>query len=171
MQDPGWYEKYPIRVIFISNLLSLMMYGIGAYVLYRFGLIWVILYIIFILAIEYRLMSGHCVDCYYYGKRCAFGKGWLSSRLFPKGNPEQFCKKTITWKDIIPDFLLFFIPVSAGIVLLIMEFSWTILILLIVLLVLGFFGSALVRGQLACRYCKQRETGCPAEQLFDKKRD
>ena len=171
MQDPGWFEKYPIRVIFISNLLSLMMYSVGAYVLYRFGLIWVILYIIFILAIEYRLLSGHCVDCYYYGKRCAFGKGWLSSRLFPQGNPEQFSKKTITWKYIIPDFLLFFIPVLAGIVLLIMEFSWTILILLIILLVLGFFGNALVRGQLACRYCKQRETGCPAEQLFDKKRD
>jgi hypothetical protein len=24
-----------------------------------------------------------------------------------------------------------------------------------------------VRGQLACRYCKQREIGCPAAQLFD----
>ena len=96
-------------------------------------------------------------------------KDVLSSRLFPKGNPEQFCKKTITWKDIIPDFLLFFIPILAGIVLLIMEFSWMILILVILLLVLGFFGNAFVRGQLACRYCKQRETGCPAAQLFDKK--
>jgi hypothetical protein len=24
-----------------------------------------------------------------------------------------------------------------------------------------------VRGQLACRYCKQRIIGCPAEQLFN----
>jgi hypothetical protein len=24
-----------------------------------------------------------------------------------------------------------------------------------------------MRGQLACRYCKQREIGCPAAQLFD----
>ncbi|HZK30805.1 MAG TPA: hypothetical protein VFC43_06190 [Methanoregula sp.] len=76
MQDPGCYEKYPTRVIFVSNLLSLLIYGIGAYVLYRFGLIWVILYIIFILVCEFRLLSGHCVDGYYYGKRCAFGKGW-----------------------------------------------------------------------------------------------
>ncbi|HZK29955.1 MAG TPA: hypothetical protein VFC43_01795 [Methanoregula sp.] len=52
-----------------------------------------------------------------------------------------------------------------------MKFIWTILILVIVLVVLGLFGNAFVRGQLACRYGKQRETGCPAEQLFDKKRD
>jgi len=169
MQEPGCYEKYPNGVIFVSNLLSLLIYGIGAYVLYRFGLIWVMLYIIFILVSEFRLLSGHCVDCYYYGKRCAFSKGELSSRLFPKGNPDLFCKKTITWKDIIPDFLLFFIPILAGIVLLIMEFSWMILILVIFLLVLGFFGNAFVRGQLACRYCKQREIGCSAAQLFDKK--
>jgi hypothetical protein len=93
MQDPGCYEKYPTRVIFVSNLLSLLIYGIGVYVLFRFGLIWVILYIIFILVYEFRLLSGHCVDCYYYGKRCAFGKGWLSSRLFPKGNPQTILQK------------------------------------------------------------------------------
>lgn len=74
---------------------------------------------------------------------------------------------TITWKDIVPDFLVFMIPVLAGILLLIQEFTWTVLILIIALLLLGFLGNALVRGQLACRYCKQRETGCPAAQLFD----
>jgi hypothetical protein len=47
-------------------------------------------------------------------------------------------------------------------------FTWTILILVIALLLLGFPGNALVRGQLACKYCKQREIGCPATQLFDK---
>jgi len=52
-------------------------------------------------------------------------------------------------------------------VLLIQEFTWIILILIIALVLLGFLGNALVRGQLACRYCKQREIGCPASQLFD----
>jgi hypothetical protein len=28
-----------------------------------------------------------------------------------------------------------------------------------------------VRGQLACRYCKQREIGCPAAQLFNKQKN
>jgi hypothetical protein len=71
------------------------------------------------------------------------------------------------WKDIVPDFLVFIVPVLAGIMLLIQEFTLNVLILIVVLLLLGFFGTALMRGQLACRYCKQREIGCPAAQLFD----
>ena len=74
----------------------------------------------------------------------------------------------LTWKDIVPDFLAFMVPVLAGILLLILEFTWTVLILTIALFLLGFLGNALVRGQLACRYCRQREIGCPAEQLFNK---
>jgi hypothetical protein len=78
----------------------------------------------------------------------------------------------MTWKDIIPDFLVFIIPVIAGCILLLIEFQWTILILVIVLLLPGFFGNAIVRGNLACNYCKQKEIGrhlCPADQLFERK--
>jgi hypothetical protein len=168
MQEPDFYENYPTAIVIGSNLLSFLIYGIGAFILYKFGLIWVICYVLFILLLEFRILSRHCVDCYYYGKTCAFGKGRLSSLFFPKGQPEQFNLKKITWKDIFPDFLVFIIPVLAGIMLLIQEFNLTVLILIVALCLLGFFGNALVRGQLACRYCKQREIGCPAEQLFDK---
>jgi hypothetical protein len=168
MQEPDGKENYPLWMVFIANLLSFLIYGIGAYILIQYGIIWAIAYIIFIIIFEFRLISGHCTDCYYYGKTCAFGKGRLSALLFTRGRPEKFTAMTITWKDIVPDFLLFIIPVLAGILLLIREFSWTILILIIALLLLGFFGNALVRGQLACRYCKQKEIGCPATQLFDK---
>jgi len=168
MQEPGCYENYPTMIVIGSNLLSFLIYCIGAFILYKFGLIWVICYLLFILLLEFRLLSRHCVDCYYYGKTCAFGKGRLSSLFFQRGQPEQFNQKKITGKDIVPDFLVFFVPVLAGIILLIQEFTWTVLILIIALFLLGFLGNALVRGKLACRYCKQREIGCPAEQLFDK---
>jgi hypothetical protein len=168
MQEPGCHENYPTMIVIGSNLVSLLIYGIGAYILYKFSLIWAICYVLFILLLEFRLLSRHCVDCYYYGKTCAFGKGYLSSLFFPRGQPEQFNQKKITWKDIVPDFLVFIVPILAGIMLLIQEFTWTVLSLIIALFLLGFLGNALVRGQLACRYCKQRESGCPAEQLFDK---
>ncbi len=168
MSEPGCNEHYPTVIVVISNLVSLLIYGIGAFILYRFSLIWVICYVLFILLFEFRLLSRHCVDCYYYGKTCAFGKGYLSSLFFQRGKPEQFSQKKITWKDIVPDFLIFTVPVLAGILLLIQEFTWIVLILIIALFLLGFLGNALVRGQLACRFCKQRESGCPAEQLFDK---
>ena len=167
MQEPECKEQYPVAIVIVANLVSLLIYGTGAYILLKFGIIWSVCYVIFILVQEFRLISGHCVDCYYYGKTCAFGKGRLSSLFFRKGNPEKFSRMTITWKDIIPDFLVFIVPVLAGIFLLVQEFTWTVLILVIALLLLGFLGNALVRGQLACRYCKQREIGCPAAQMFD----
>ena len=168
MQETGCKENYPGWMVFVSTILSLLIYGIGVYILLQFGIIWVAAYLIFILILEFRLISRHCTDCYYYGKTCAFGKGRLSSLFFKKGSPERFSAMKITWKDIVPDFLLFIIPVLAGILLLIQGFSLTILILVIVLLLLGFMGNALVRGQLACKYCRQRELGCPATQLFNK---
>lgn len=168
MQEPGCKENYPIAIVIGSNLLSLLIYIIGAFILFRFSIVWVICYVIFILLLEFRLLSGHCVDCYYYGRTCAFGKGRLSSLFFPKGSPEKFSRMKLTWRDIVPDFLAFMIPLLAGTLLLIQEFTWTVLILIIALFLLGFAGNALVRGQLACRYCRQREIGCPAEQLFDK---
>jgi hypothetical protein len=168
MQEPGCKENYPTVIVIGSNLLSLLIYGIGAFILFRFGIIWVIGYVFFILILEFRLLSRHCVDCYYYGKTCAFGKGRLSSMFFQKGNPEKFNQIRITWRDIVPDFLVFMIPILAGILILVQEFTWSVLILILVLFLLGFLGNALVRGQLACRYCKQREIGCPAAQLFDK---
>jgi hypothetical protein len=28
-----------------------------------------------------------------------------------------------------------------------------------------------VRGHIACKYCKQREIGCPAQRLFDRTKE
>jgi hypothetical protein len=169
MGDPKSYDQYPVWMVLVSNLLSLLVYGIGAVILSQIGLVWLILYVLFIIILEFRLVRGHCVDCYYYGKTCAFGKGRLSAMLFEKGAQERFNKMTITWKDIVPDFLVFIIPVLVGIALIIRTFSWILLLLIIALFILGFVGNALVRGQIACRYCRQREIGCPAQRLFDKR--
>jgi hypothetical protein len=44
-------------------------------------------------------------------KKCAFGKGKLSSLFFKKGEaPELFCNKKITWKELIPEMLVPFTP-------------------------------------------------------------
>jgi hypothetical protein len=169
MQEPQGYERYPARILVASNLLSLSICLIGAFLVYQFGLVWAVLYVLFVLGLECRVAGRHCVDCYYYGKICAFGKGRLSCILFPKGESGRFNQHPVTWKDMIPDLMVLIIPVLAGIGLLLVEFRWTILLLILLLLILGSSGNAFVRGQLACGYCKQRELGCPAAQLFDKK--
>jgi hypothetical protein len=168
MKNGEYYEKYPLWIILLSNLVSLGIYGIGAYVMYWVGWIWLVLYILYIAFLEIKLLRKSCTNCYYYGKNCAFGKGKLCSLFFRKGHPEEFVKRQITWKDILPDFLVTVIPVVAGIVLLILDFEWLLLILLLVLLLLTFTGNGFIRGSLACRYCRQCEIGCPAARLFSK---
>lgn len=169
MQGQETYDQYPAGTVIVSNILAIAIWAIGIYLLYLVLPLLVIPYILIILFLEYRLIARHCVDCHYYGKTCAFGKGRISSLLFRKGDPERFCSMTIPWKDIIPGFLLFVIPALAGIGLLLMAFSPLLLILTIALFLLGFFGNALVRGRLACSHCRQRGIGCPAAQFFNKR--
>jgi hypothetical protein len=170
MNYPKVYENFPINFVLGSTILTLIIYLIGTYIVFLIGAIWLILYIIFILILELRLMKLSCTHCFYYGKLCAFGKGRLSSIFFKKGSPEKFIEKQINWKDILPDFLVSIIPLAIGTVLLIIEFDWMLLILVIILFILAFPVNGFLRGSLACKYCKQREIGCPAEQLFNKKK-
>ena len=133
------------------------------------GLIWLILYILYILILEFRLIKGHCVNCYYYGKYCALGIGKLSAVFFKKGK-KNFAQCNATWKSVLPDFLISLVPLLVGIILLMVKFNVWILLAIILLFVLTFMGNALVHGSLICKYCKQRELGCPADKLFNKKK-
>jgi hypothetical protein len=165
-----FYENYPVWIVVVSNLVSLLTYFIGAFIIYQIGLVWLALYLLYILVLEVRLLKKSCINCYYFGKTCAFGKGRLSCLLFRKGDAKKFVDCQLTWKDIVPDFMVSVIPMLAAVGLLVMKFDWLVLALLMALLVLGFAGTAAVRTKLACRFCKQRALGCPAERLFGKNR-
>lgn len=168
MKQQKCYENYPFWMVTISNIVSFSIYIIGGFLMYQIGLLWLLFYICYILFLEIKLLSSHCINCYYFGKTCFSGKGRISSLFFKRGEAIKFIDIKITWKDIVPDFLISVIPIIVGIVILINNFNWTILLLVILLFSLGFMGNGLVRGNLACRYCKQRELGCPAQSLFDK---
>jgi hypothetical protein len=127
-----------------------------------------IVYLLFVLVLEIRLLRGSCIYCYYHGKACAFGRGRVSGLFFKKGDPDKFNQKDIGWKDMIPDIMVALIPLVIGIVVLIRDFSWLVLAMVVLLSLLASLGNGVIRGSLACRYCKQREIGCPAEQLFAK---
>jgi hypothetical protein len=163
------YENYPLYIVFASILLNILIYAIGFYIIFQLGLIYAVLYLFYIGFLEVKVMNKSCRHCYYYGKICAFGKGKLCSLFFKKGNTKIFLKKKITGISLLPDFLISLIPIIAGIIILIRGFSWLILVLIVLLIFLTSFGNGFVRGQLACKFCKQRELGCPAEKFFNKK--
>ena len=79
LQEPVCFENYPFGFIIASTLVSLLMYIIGAFLLYELWPLLIIPYLVFILLPEYRLLPGHCTDCWYYGKAWTFCKGWLSA--------------------------------------------------------------------------------------------
>jgi hypothetical protein len=162
------FENFPWWMVAISSALGWAIYAIGLALMTSLGIMWALLYAAYCVWIEWRVLSGSCRRCYYFGKRCGFGRGRVSSWLFSKRMEGSLCTKRISWRDVVPDFLVSLIPLGVGITMLIRSFSWPVLLLIVTLAFLGSVGTGLVREQLACKYCKQRELGCPAEQLFNK---
>jgi hypothetical protein len=169
METIKTFEKYPFWIVVLSSLVSLGIYTLGFLILIRPGLIFSLLYLIFIGVLEYRIIRYHCIDCYYWGKTCGFGKGRISAVFFKRGDESKFCEMDISWKSMIPDLLVTLIPLAVGLYLLIRGFNILLLFALILLIILTTYGNGFIRSRLTCKYCKQRELGCPAEKLFNAK--
>ena len=163
------HDNFPIWIVILSNSVSIIIYLTGFLITYYLSWIVAILYLGLILTLEYRLLSKHCVNCFYWGKTCGLGKGRISFLFFKRGDTTKFCEKNLTWKDMVPDILVSLIPLLIAIALMITRFSFILLFSAIILIGLTTIGNGFIRGNLTCKYCKQREIGCPAEQLFSKK--
>ncbi len=160
------YENYPAGIIALANFVSLSIYAIGLLIIAQLGIVWAILYLAFCVWIEISLYRGSCVNCYYYGKFCALGRGKICALLFRKGDPMKFISRRPTWRDILPEILVSLIPLVAGVIVLVQHFSWPVAGAMAAILILAFAGNGLVRSSFACTHCKQRDLGCPAAQLF-----
>lgn len=163
------YEQFPVRITLLATLVTIATYAIGAYIVAGFGTVPVILYLLYCLWIELRVLKRSCVNCYYYGKVCGLGRGVLCSLLFKRGDPQRFIEDEVTWVHLVPDFMVSIIPIVGGVILLIRDFAWPLVAMLAIIVILSTVGNAVIRGSFACKYCRQREIGCPAERLFQKK--
>ncbi len=164
--NPACYENYPWHIIVIANLVGIAIYTAGALIISKLGIVPLVLYLVFIVILEVRLLKVSCTKCCYYNRYCAFGKGKLSALFFKKDDPSLFQAKNFNWYSLLPDILVSIIPLLLGIYLLISDFNWIILLLMLTLIILSSFGNGMVRGSMACAHCKQKELGCPADQFF-----
>ena len=163
------YSNYPFWIVIFSNTVALSMYVLGLFIILRLGWMVALIYILYILFLEWKTLRQYCINCYYYGKNCALGKGRVCSCFFKKGNISKFIHSKTTWRDMIPGLLVTLIPFLLGIVLLMIKFDIWILLAMILLFFLTTSGNAFMHINLICKYCKQRILGCPAERLFRKK--
>jgi len=169
MDTTKTYEQFPLWIPLIALLMELCMFLLGAYILLGFGILIVILYLLYCISMELIVVLRGCKNCYYYGKLCGMWKGRIAPLFTKKGDTAKFNERTIRPIDLLPDFLVTIFPLVGGIILSVLDFSMLRVGLMIILLVLSLGGTAVIRGSFACKYCKQREVGCPAETLFNKK--
>ena len=168
-KEPEVYESYPISTVIIFNAVVLVNYIIGFYILSLLGLVWGVLFVGYLLFLEYRVYREGCVNCYYYGKRCMSGRGTIAPVLFKKGEPKKFCERKVTKKDLVPLILAMVFPAVGGAILLLGSLSFFILGLVVVPWIIWFLGNPLIYGKLACPHCKQGRICCPANDFFGKK--
>lgn len=165
------YDNFPACMIFIVNILTLLVYVTGAYIMFKLSVITGILYLVYLIILEFQVYREGCRYCFYYGKLCAFGKGAIAALFFKKGNPKKFCERKLSFKDFIPQLLVVLVPLIIGITLLISRgFNILILLALIYPVFSWFCLNPIIYGKLACVHCKQGSICCPALEFFTKKK-
>lgn len=163
------YENYPLLSVLIYNLVMLSVYAAGLYLMFAVHKWAGILFVLYLLFIELSVYKEGCRYCYYYGKTCVAGRGKIVPLFFKKGEPKKFCERTLSFKDFVPSLLVVFIPIAAGVYLMIKDFSWLILGLVLWPLIVNFVGNPIIYGNIACPHCKQGAICCPACEYFMKK--
>jgi hypothetical protein len=168
---PEVYESYPIWMVILINILTLAVYVAGAYIMFVLHWVTGILYLVYLVFIEFSIYREGCVHCFYYGRLCAFGRGAVAALFLKKGDPKKFCERELKWKDFVPQILVAAVPLVVGIALLISRgFDLLILIALIYPVLSWFVLNPIIYGKLACPHCKQGSICCPALKFFSKKK-
>jgi hypothetical protein len=134
-------------VLFVGVSVRLWgLFAAGAYIIYGIlGTLWIILFI--------------CPYCSYWGTRsCPCGYGRIASRLREKKTDSCFTDK---FKKHIPVIVpLWFIPILVGVPFVIHNFSWLLLILLVLFAFDAFAVLPLFSTKHGCKECPQKDL-CP----------
>jgi len=169
MKEPKVFENYPIWVVLFSNLANFSVYFAGACLLYLAWPVLLVPFLLYLIWLEVSVYKEGCVNCCYFGRICAFGRGKIAKLFFKKGDLKKFSEKSVDFKDLLPSFLPSIIPLIVGIYLLLKSFSWLILALAVWPMIVAFAGNPVIYGEIACPHCQQARIGCPVCEFFMKK--
>ena len=97
-KKPQIYDKYPLWIVLVVNIILFLGIIAGAYIMFRLHLITGIIYLVYVVFLEFTVYREGCRDCYYYDSRCAFGKSYIARIFFKKGDGKNFTKRKTGWK-------------------------------------------------------------------------
>ncbi|HUT25318.1 MAG TPA: hypothetical protein VM492_13320 [Sumerlaeia bacterium] len=145
---------------FLDNLPYVLMIGLGAIVL-GMGLgespwAWgaATLYAAYGVAGAFWIIVFVCPYCNHYGTRaCPCGYGRIAARLRPRRDAARFAEK---FRKHIPAIVpLWIIPVAAGGAFLVRDFSFALLVTLVLFAVDAFVALPLMSKLYGCAHCPQ----------------
>jgi hypothetical protein len=138
----------------LGTIIFLVGFGISTW-----GLVTAVTYFAYGLVGALWIMIFVCPYCRYFDTRsCPCGYGWIAVKFRKKEPFECFSDK---FRKHIPVIVpLWFIPILAGIPLIIRSFSWMMLTLLVVFSLVAFVILPLVSTKHGCRECPQKDS-CP----------
>ena len=149
-------EEYPWSVVIVENMALALWILVGTLISSEFNIIVGWSYLGFaLLMIVVILRKMVCTRCYYYGKRCHVGWGYISKILFKKCDTEEF--KSCLGIKVAPIVYgtLALIPVILGIITLINKFTMSLLILFLLMISFVIYSSVIARKN-SCSKCKMK---------------
>ncbi len=170
----GVYKKYPVSLIALYNGVTLLHFALGgAGIMFGYGPSWLAylfgaLYLVFAFAEMYLVMPlTVCPNCVYYGMKgavCISGLNLVSVKIAPKGNVKDFPKRAqglLCHNNMYIASLA--IPVIAIIPALVINFSFSLLAIFIVVLGLLLFRFFVLFTRIVCLHCCAKNI-CPNAQ-------
>ncbi len=157
-------EDYPLWVTVLAWGFTVVSWGTGALIFYLISLNAAIVYLLLCVAVMALSTNLRCRFCIYYGRRCSSGLGLISARLFSRGDASGFCDKRNIMPVLVASFAVLLLPLAAGALWTLLEFSWSMAGLTAFYLIVVVGGGFVVQGNVYCKRCAQGRAGCPAYQ-------
>lgn len=164
-EDSRPLREYSRAEELVNNLpyIAMILLGAAAFVIgfedSAWGWVAAGAYVAYGVAGTLWIMAFLCPYCRYWNTRtCPCGYGRVAARLREKKDDDRFRGK---FRKHIPVIVpLWFIPVLAGVVLLVRSFAWPLLVLLVIFALDAFVILPLFSAKHGCVECPQSDS-CP----------
>ena len=170
------HKKYPLSSTLIYDGITILHYlfgGLGIFVGFNFSVLGISIgvgYMIFATAQMFILMPlTVCKNCVYYDmkdSRCISGLNLFSRKITKKGDPKNFKKRAegiFCYNNIY--MASFFIPIISNAILLIINFSLSLLFLLLGTIGFLVFRFFVIFPKIACLHCYAKFQ-CPIGEMI-----
>jgi len=152
------YEYTNYKII-THNIPLISMYILGTGIIYFLDLLFALGFIIYLIISNVLFMVLICTYCPHYGSRTSLcGYGLVAKQLAARKSVREFSKAFKHYIAVL--FPNWFAPLLIGIYLLWTSFSWIMLIMLIVFILLAFIGVLYISKSKSCNTCRLRNN-CP----------